>query len=323
MCFARDWHHGRLDSWIMWCSGCYHAGCLFDSKRMPAARYSVKTVLIDFHTHTTASDGALDPRELLARARASGVAVLAITDHDTVAGYEAAAAYHRQGTCGTRLIAGVELSCQWSGTTIHILGLGIECGHPAMREALACMAGARRERGEAIAARLAARGFHGALQGALARAGASLLGRPHFAAWMVEQGHVRDENQAFDRYLGQGKTGDVKAFWPRMAEVVAWIVASGGTAVIAHPLKYRFTGMKLRRLIADFAAAGGSGIEVLSGRQARDQVEHLQRLAGEHGLEISAGSDFHRDTPHGAALGVESAHFEGLRAVWERWLDPA
>lgn len=279
-------------------------------------------MLIDFHTHTSASDGALDPRELMARAQAAGVEVLAITDHDTVAGYEAAAAYHSHDAGGTRLIPGVELSCQWSGTTIHILGLGIDCRHPAMRDALLRMAAARRERGETIAERLASRGFHGALQGALTQAGDSQLGRPHFAAWMVEQGHVRDENEAFDRYLGQGKIGDVKAFWPRLSEVVAWIVASGGTAVVAHPLKYRFTGMKLRRLIADFAAAGGRGIEVLSGRQTRDQVDQLQRLAKAYDLEISAGSDFHRDTPYGAALGVESSPFEGMRGVWERWASP-
>ncbi len=120
-----------------------------------------------------------------------------------------------------------------------------------------------------IASRLASRGFAGALQGALEQAGDSQLGRPHFAAWMVQQGHVRDHNQAFDQYLGQGKTGDVKAFWPELAEVTRWIVASGGAAVIAHPLKYRFTGMKLRRLVVDFVAAGGCGIEVLSGYQTR------------------------------------------------------
>jgi predicted metal-dependent phosphoesterase TrpH len=280
-------------------------------------------VLVDFHTHTSASDGALDPCDLMARAKAAGVAVLAITDHDTVVGYQAAAAYHRHDTGGTRLVPGIELSCQWSGTTIHILGIGIQCEHPAMRNALLHMATARRERAQAIADRLAARGFDGALEGALTQAGSSQLGRPHFAAWMVEQGHVRDANEAFDRYLGQGKTGDVKAFWPRMAEVVQWIVASGGSPVIAHPLKYRFTGMKLRRLIVDFAAAGGSGIEVVSGRQSRDQVDHLQRLAREYGLQISVGSDFHSDTSYGAGLGVESSHFEGMQGIWERWSVPA
>ncbi len=279
-------------------------------------------MLIDFHTHTSASDGALDPCELVARALASKINLLAITDHDTVAGYEAAAAYHRQQPGGMRLIAGIELSCQWSGTTIHILGLGIDCEHPAMRGALARMDTARRERGAMIASRLASRGFPGALQGALEQAGESQLGRPHFAAWMVQQGHVRDFNQAFDQYLGQGKTGDVKAFWPELAEVTRWIVASGGAAVIAHPLKYRFTGMKLRRFVVDFVAAGGSGIEVLSGYQTPDQIAQLKRLARDFNLEVSAGSDFHGDAPYRSPLGVESAPFDGLRCVWERWSVP-
>ena len=277
-------------------------------------------MLIDFHTHTSASDGALDPAELVARAQASEINLLAITDHDTVAGYKAAAAYHRLNPGGMRLIPGIEYSCKWSGTTIHILGLGVDCEHPAMVDGLATLATARRERAVMIASRLESRGFEGALQGALAQAGDSQVGRPHFAAWMVEQGHVKDHNQAFDQYLGQGKPGDVKAYWPELAEVVQWVEASGGTAVIAHPLKYRFTGMKLRRLIAAFVAAGGRAIEVHSGRQTRDQIAHLKRLVREFDLEVSVGSDFHRDAPYAAPLGVESSPFDGLRCVWERWL---
>ena len=276
-------------------------------------------MLIDFHTHTSASDGALSPRELMARAAASKLELLAITDHDTVAGYEAAAAYHTENPSGMRLIPGIELSCQWSGVTIHILGLGVDCEHPVMRAGLERMAAARKERGAKIASRLESRGFDGALQGALMQAGDSQLGRPHFAAWMVEQAHVRDPNQAFDRYLGQGKIGDVKAFWPELAEVTQWIESSGGVAVIAHPLKYRFTGTKLRRFIAAFVAAGGRGMEVLSGRQTSDQTNHLVRLARDFDLEVSVGSDFHRDAPYSAPLGVESSPFTDLRGVWQRW----
>jgi 3',5'-nucleoside bisphosphate phosphatase len=279
-------------------------------------------VLIDFHTHTSASDGALAPCELVARALASNIDLLAITDHDTVVGYEAAAAYHTRQPGGMRLIPGIELSCQWSGTTIHVLGLGIDCAHPAMCDALASMAATRRERGGTIASRLASRGFSGALQGALAHAGDSQLGRPHFAAWMVQQGHVKDHNQAFDQYLGQGKIGDVKACWPTLAKVTRWITASGGAAVVAHPLKYRFTAMKLRRLLVDFIAAGGCGIEVQSGSQTSDQLAQLRRLAREFNLEVSIGSDFHRDAPYSTPPGVESAPFEGLRGVWERWSIP-
>tara|TARA_R110001592_G_scaffold126336_1_gene337397 strand:+ start:10106 stop:11014 length:909 start_codon:yes stop_codon:yes gene_type:complete len=292
---------------------------------MVAGASSVKIVLIDFHTHTTASDGALSPSDLMALARERGVGMLAITDHDTVAGYLAAtkALELEQPRAETpQLIPGVEFSCRWSGATIHILGLGMDCDHSAMREGLAMLNTARIERGKKIGHRLEALGFAGALEGALNEAGSSQLGRPHFAAWMVAQGHVTDHSQAFDKYLGQGKTGDVKAFWPELAQVVSWITAADGVAVIAHPLKYKFTRMKLRRLVMDFIAASGTGIEVSSGHQTRDQFAQLRRLAAEFSLEVSVGSDYHRDGPYSPQPGVALPDLEGLPGVWERWSGP-
>ena len=274
-------------------------------------------MLIDFHTHSSASDGALSPEALLERAAERGVALLAITDHDLVSGYQRVAGSEAGAV---RLIAGVELSCVWSGATIHVVGLGIDCEHPTLRGAVARMAAARLERAGKIAGRLEKRGYASALAGAQAVAGESQLGRPHFARWMVNEGHVRDMNEAFDRFLGQGKPGDVKAFWPELVEVVAWIIDSGGVPVLAHPLKYRFTNMKLKRLVGAFAAAGGGAIEVTSGRQTPDQVRHLQRLADEFELEVSIGSDFHRDAPYAADVGVDLAPFAGKRGVWRRWL---
>ncbi len=275
-------------------------------------------MLIDFHTHTTASDGALTPAEVLGRASEAGIELLAITDHDTMAGYLAATELIADYP-GVRLVPGVEYSCRWSGTTIHVVGLGMDCEHPAMRQGLAQLGQARRERGMKIGKRLEAKGFSGALDGALAEAGESQLGRPHFSSWMVAQGHVKDHAEAFDKYLGQGKTGDVKAFWPELADVVQWIAQAGGVAVIAHPLKYKFTRMKLRRLVIDFSEAGGRAVEVLSGRQTPDQTAQLQRLASEFELEVSVGSDFHRDGPYSPSLGVELSRIQSQSGVWQRW----
>ena len=244
-------------------------------------------MLIDFHTHSTASDGALTPSELLERARSRGVQLFAITDHDTVAGFKDVAQHYTQIDDTVVLIPGIEMSCKWSATTIHVVGLGMDCDHPAMEEALSFLSTARRERGQKIGDRLAKQGFSGALEGALAEAGDSQLGRPHFAAWMVAQGHVEDFAKAFDKYLGQGKIGDVKAYWPGLSEVVQWIVDAGGSAVLAHPLKYRFTRMKLRRLVEDFRAYGGGAIEVHSGFQTPDQRAQLQRLADDFELAAS------------------------------------
>ena len=276
-------------------------------------------MLIDFHTHSTASDGALTPRQLIDRARARGIEQFAITDHDTMAGFVEASAYYTQLGAGMILVPGVEFSCRWSGLTIHIVGLDMDWQHPAMESGLARLAQARRERGEKIAERLDRLGFAGALPGALSLAGQSQLGRPHFAQWLVDEGHVDDVGQAFDKYLGQGKTGDVKAFWPELAEVTRWIVDAGGIAIIAHPLKYRLTGMKLGRLVVDFKAAGGEAIEVNSGRQTRDQVDHLLRVARTHELRISVGSDFHRDAPYSADLGIEWGKPASTEGVWKGW----
>lgn len=277
-------------------------------------------MLVDFHTHTRASDGALTPGELLERAAVRGVRLLAITDHDTVAGYRAARELCTGIADAPRLVAGVEFSCRWSGATVHIVGLGIDCDHPAMSDGLGVLAAARTRRGVRIGERLAERGFAGALDGALAEAGDSQLGRPHFAAWMIRRGHVPDARTAFARFLGRGRAGDVMVFWPELAQVVDWIESSGGAAVVAHPAKYGFTGAKLRRLLADFAAAGGSGIEIACGHQTPEQSHRLRRYAREFDLEISVGSDFHRDAPYGPALGVDLPRADGLRGVWERWV---
>lgn len=277
-------------------------------------------MLIDFHTHTTASDGALSPEELVDRARNRGIRLFAITDHDTVSGYQAAVAHYSPSGEEMSLLAGLEFSCVWSGATIHVVGLGVDCAHPVLQQGLARLAAARCDRGQVIAERLEKLGFPGALEGALLEAGDSQLGRPHFAAWMVAQGHAKDTGAAFDRYLGRGKPGDVKAFWPELAEVTEWIVAAGGVAVLAHPLKYKLTRSKLHRLVADFKGAGGEAVEVVNGRQTLDQTRQLCRLALECDLEVSIGSDFHRDSPWGPELGVELRLFGSLRGVWERWL---
>jgi predicted metal-dependent phosphoesterase TrpH len=255
---------------------------------------------------------------LLQRAQQAGIELLVITDHDTVSGYLEALP-HAKETAGIQLLPGIEYSCRWSGTTIHIVGVGMQCDHPAMSQGLARLDQARRERGDTIGQRLEALGFAGALRGAQCEAGTSQLGRPHFAAWMVKQGHVADHNEAFDKYLGQGKRGDVKSFWPELAEVTGWITEAGGAAILAHPLKYRFTRMKLRRLAIDFREAGGAAVEIISGRQTPDQTAQLTRLARELELEVSVGSDFHRDSDYGPQLGVKLPLLEGLRGVWERW----
>jgi predicted metal-dependent phosphoesterase TrpH len=275
-------------------------------------------MIIDFHSHSNASDGALTPDELIARAVAAGIEQFAITDHDTVSGYQHVAGSGTELPEGFVLRAGVELSCIWAKGLIHIVGLDIDPEHPAMREGLRQLGEARIKRAGTIAERLEKEGFAGALAGAQSVAGDSQIGRPHFAAWMVAEAHVPDASTAFDRYLGTGKIGDVKAFWPELAEVCEWITISGGVAILAHPLKYKYTRMKLRRLVIDFMRSGGTSLEVYSGRQTADQTRQLCLLAEEFELQMSAGSDFHQDWQYGASLGVDTTRLPVLPAVWAR-----
>ena len=267
-------------------------------------------MIVDLHCHSTASDGGLSPEQLLARAVEQGVELLAITDHDTVDGYLSV-----QEQSPIPLVAGIELSCVWSKVTIHVLGLGIDPAHPVMAEGLEKQKVARAKRAEIIAERLEKRGFYGALAGAQALAGSSPVGRPHFARFLESQGHVSSFNQAFKKYLGAGKPGDVKAQWPAMVEAVRWVEACGGIAVLAHPLHYKMTNTKLRSLLIDFKQAGGRGLEVVNGRQQSDHTRYLARLAEQFELLASCGSDFHRPTLW-SELGVMAKLPESCHPVW-------
>lgn len=251
---------------------------------------------IDLHCHSTASDGALAPAALVARAHERGVRVLALTDHDTLEGLpEARAAAAR---LDMQLINGVELSCTWGGATIHVLGYGFRDDAPALAAAIADLHHGRWARAEEIDRRLAAKGMPGALEGA--RAIQRELGdsgnapaRPHFAEFLVRAGHVRDRAEAFRKWLGAGKLGDVKQHWPSLADAVSTLRAAGAWISLAHPYHYDFTRTKRRKLVADFIGAGGHAIEVVNGMQPADQVGTLTILAREFGLLVSAGSDFH------------------------------
>ena len=282
---------------------------------LPATKViSVVIVIVDFHTHSLASDGALEPSDLLLQAKEAGVSRFAITDHDTLAGY--LSVKDTQAAQDVGLISGVELSCRWAKTTIHVVGLGFDDSAAEIIDMVTSLSDARIERAKTIAQRLENAGFSGALDGALKVANGSQIGRPHFAQWMLDAGHVASLTEAFDKYLGAGKVGDVKAFWPAMADVVRAITASGGVAVLAHPLKYRLTGMKLRALINDFKAAGGTCLEILNGRQPEVDMKRLSQMAESLNLLVSAGSDFHRSFEYGPTLGVDADRLAAGQYVW-------
>jgi predicted metal-dependent phosphoesterase TrpH len=276
----------------------------------------------DLHTHSTASDGTLTPAALVRRAVAAGVPILALTDHDTTEGIAEAADV--AADLGLDFVPGVEVSVTWAGRTIHVIGLGIDLNHPELVQGLAGILEFRSWRAEEMGRRLAKTGIEGAYAGALALSNGRLVGRTHFARWLVERRVEATERDVFKRFLVSGKPGYVAGDWASLEQAVGWIRASGGQAVIAHPARYKLTRTKLLELIGRFRELGGVGLEVVCGSHGRDDAFNFARHAREQRLLASAGSDFHGPqltlTPQPwIDLGRLPALPVGCTPIWHDW----
>lgn len=278
------------------------------------------TTRIDLHTHTTASDGSLTPRELVRLAKESGLESVAITDHDTVDGVEEALAAGRE--LGFDVAPGVELSTDFRGKTIHMLGYLFDHRHPFLLERLAWARQKRDERNDRMIARFQELGVAITLEEVKAKAGGKVIGRPHFAAVLVEKGVVADMDEAFDIYLKR----EGKAYLPKIRfqheEALAMIRQAGGLPVLAHPVLIRWTPLELDDAVAELQAKGLAGIEVLYTQHNPAQVLILLDIARRRGLLTTGGSDFHGANKHNVALGrgagdlsVPAAWLAALRAA--------
>lgn len=278
----------------------------------------MKPLNADLHCHSTRSDGLLAPAEVVRRAVANGVELLALTDHDEISGLAEARAAAK--ACGLRFVDGVEISISWGDDqTVHIVGLGIDPADPVLVQGLAQVRSGRDARALRMAAELDKVGIHGAYAGALRHvSNPALVSRSHFARYIVEQGHARDIKEVFDYWLAKGKPGYVEHAWATLAEAVGWIVGAGGTAVIAHPARYRLTPAERRELFVAFRELGGEGIEVLSGTQNAAEVREYAGIAREFGFLASRGSDFHGPGESWVDLGRLPNLPEDLTPVWTR-----
>jgi 3',5'-nucleoside bisphosphate phosphatase len=269
---------------------------------------------IDLHTHSSCSDGALPPAALVERAAAAGVQVLALTDHDTTAGLEEAA---RRGTeLGLRLVPGVEISSAWRAQSIHVLGLWIDPASATLRRELDAQSTWRDKRMREICQHLTCIGLPGVELLRAVEAQAGIATRAHLAAAMVERGLARSIDDVFRKYLGRGKAAHLAADWPAMASVIGWIVAAGGVPTLAHPARYKLSAGSRRQLLADFAAAGGAALEVVSGGNAAHHIEPCARWAVSAGLAGSIGSDFHDPQLSWNPLGRLAKLPDGVTPVW-------
>ena len=268
----------------------------------------------DLHCHSSASDGALSPADLVRRAHLQGVTHLALTDHDTVAGLAEAA--QAADLLNMHFIPGIELSATYANQCLHIVGLNIDPTNSILLQGLARQQNIREQRAKKIAEKLEKKRIHGAHQAVLLAAGDGEITRSHFADFLVAQGYVDSQQAAFDRYLSKGKPAFVATQWATLEETIGWIRQAGGVAVLAHPLRYNLSVKWMNRALAAFKTAGGLGVEVVTGRASVDDIRLSHQIAQKHQLYASAGSDFHTPQNQWVELGRLAPLPMGIEPVW-------
>ena len=274
----------------------------------------------DLHCHSVVSDGTLTPEALASRARANGVELWALTDHDEVGGQQRAlAAAQAQGL---RYLTGTEISVSFAGKTVHIVGLGFDADNATLRQGLERTRGGRGERAREMSDGLAKVGIRDAYEGALKFVGnPELISRTHFARFLVETGVCKDTNEVFRKYLTEGKPGFVPHRWASLRDAVTWITDAGGVAIIAHPARYGFTPNEEYALFTEFLAHGGRGVEVVTGSHSSQEAVTYAGMAREFGLAASRGSDFHSPDESRIDLGTLPSLPAELTPVWDLLAD--
>jgi predicted metal-dependent phosphoesterase TrpH len=273
---------------------------------------------VDLHCHSTISDGVLTPTALAKRAKANGVDIWALTDHDEVGGIAEARAMASE--IGLRFVPGVEISVTWANTTVHIVGLNIDETNAALIQGLANTRNGRQARAQEIGNQLALAGIPGAYEGALAFAGnPDLLSRTHFARYIIQHGACNSVNEVFKKYLTEGKPGYVPHRWATLQQAVTWIRGAGGIAVVAHPGRYKFTPLAFDEFMQEFKRVGGAGVEVVTGSHTPDQYDEYALVAKRYGMLASRGSDFHSPEESHADIGSLPPLHASLIPVWHNW----
>lgn len=273
---------------------------------------------IDLHCHSTVSDGLLAPSDLVRHAHSQGVQVLALTDHDDVAGLGEAALMAAE--LGMQFVSGVEISVTWNRRTLHVVGLKIAPDYIPLLNGLAETRTGRHVRAQGMADSLSKIGIAGSLQGAYRYIKPDgLISRTHFARFLVEQGYAKDTRSVFKKFLVKGKPGYFEHRWASLEDAMGWILGSGGIAVLAHPGRYDLGRTNMLNLLSEFRELGGTAIEVVTGSHSRDQYQEFAKLAHQFDLLASKGSDYHGP---GHAY-IEMGRLPDLPAVckpvWHDW----
>ena len=269
----------------------------------------------DLHCHSAVSDGTLQPEVLAARAKANGVQLWALTDHDEIAGQQRAMT--AAAALGLPYLTGTEISVTFADTTVHIVGLGFDAADGRLRDGLQATRGGRRERAMEMSDGLAKVGIRDAYEGALKYVGnPELISRTHFARFLVDSKICSDTQEVFRKYLVEGRPGYVPHRWASLRNAVHWITDAGGIAVIAHPARYKFTANEEYALFSEFKAHGGRGVEVVTGSHSSADAVRYTETALEYDLLASRGSDFHSPDESHIDLGALPALPARLTPVW-------
>ncbi len=272
---------------------------------------------VDLHCHSTASDGLLSPEAVSRRAAENGVELFSLSDHDDLSGLPAAATV--AGEHGMRFVTGVEISIEWGGAQVHILGYNFDADNAALNAGLQAIRDGRITRARRMSDDLEKRlGLSGCFDGAMRYAeNPNLISRAHFARYLVEQGLCKEVRNVFESYLVPGKPGYVDHRWATLQESIDWIVGAGGIASVAHPGRYKFSRKEMRQFFDEFKQSGGRAIEVVSGSHSADNVAVFSRLANEYGFLASCGSDFHGEGESYIDIGGTAPLSAGLTPIWE------
>ncbi len=260
-------------------------------------------MLVDFHSHTLASDGTYTPAELLAAMKRRGVAIFAVTDHDTLAAYETLRPNGADWSeiAPAKLVTGIEINTTYAGNEIHILGFGFELGPSELASVIDENRRSRRLRAEQMIAALNRAGYEITLDAVVAEASADApLGRPHVAKALVRNGTVGSIEDAFRNFLTLGRPGYIPSHHIRPHAAIEVVARSGGVPVLAHPGR-----LKDEHLIEELVEAGLVGLEVFYPTHSAAQVAHFRDVAARYGLVMTAGSDFHDPRWNVRGVGIE------------------
>lgn len=274
------------------------------------------TQRVDLHVHTTASDGTASPSEAVFLAAQRGLRAIALTDHDSCAGL--AEAQSAAAQCGIELVPGIEVSVDYEGYGVHILGYFIDPTAPAVQQLLDWVLDERLRRNRVIAAAMRADGIPVSAEALHARQPDAVIGRPHFAAALVELGLAESVKDAFDRYLSIGQKYFRKREYIPLREGLDIIRSAGGKPVIAHPFQYRMDEERLLALTRTLCDAGAVGMECIYSGYTPEQVAYLRSLAACFDLCVTGGSDFHGNRKPQIELGEPPVPYELLEVLKAR-----